>query len=75
MQRRERRPVTTPDRPTARQIALINCADAIEADCANGAEYIFQHPVTKEPLPQRTTEAVERHMKVIAARLRARSGG
>jgi hypothetical protein len=53
----------------ARRIALRNCADAIEADVANGAEYIGQDPDTHEDLPEKMRDMVEREMKAIAARL------
>lgn len=56
----------------AKRIALRNCASAIEADVANGAEYIWVDPDTHKELPERTVSAIEREMRAIAARLRAR---
>ena len=59
----------------AKRIALVNCADIIEADLANGAEYLTQHPFTHVDLTEHTVKAVEKEMRTIAQRLRERSGG
>jgi hypothetical protein len=55
---------------TPRKIALANVIDVIEADIANDAEYLFQHPVTHAPLAAKSAEAVQRHMEHILAGLK-----
>jgi hypothetical protein len=62
------------DMTRARRIALLNCADVILADVANGAEYLTQDPKTHETLPDRPVNSIEKEMKRIAARLRERAG-
>ncbi len=58
----------------AERRALMNCADAIEADIDNGAAYIGQDPDTKEELTDKERERVEKAMLKISKRLRDRSG-
>jgi len=50
---------------TAKQIALLNIIDACRSDMANGVDYMHEHPNTHADLPNRTAEAVERHMHKI----------
>jgi len=57
------------------KIALRNIIDAVESDIANGAQYMTTDPDTREPLPERTAQSVERHMNKILDGLKRRLRG
>lgn len=50
---------------TPKRIALRNIVDAMRADMANGVDYMFEHPVTHEPLTDKKAEQVEKQMHKI----------